>query len=189
MEKKDFRHLLCFDQICFDGIKYGLSDLYYCLGDSVLHIKNADHYQEKESKSKYPLPSGSANLKAVLESFLVNLMSYRWNFAGTPSYVSSEVFTEAEFDAMLKKGIAVMDERDLRTIKSGYNNELIKYCQAAGLNPEPEGGGAHNWTANCPSGGHHQIMISTKSNQWGCGYCKKKGGLPELRVFNSNKKP
>jgi hypothetical protein len=181
--QKVFKHFLCFDQICFDGIEYGLSDLYYCVGDSCLYIKMVDRYLRKESESKYPILPGKSSREAVLEGYLIDLLSYRHNFAGTPVYVSSDVFTEAEFEAMLNEGIARMDERDRLTRQSGSDNELIRYCESAKLSPEPDGGVPQNWSANCPSGGQHHIMISTKSNQWGCGYCRRKGGLPELKLF------
>jgi hypothetical protein len=31
-------------------------------------------------------------------------------------------------------------------------------------------------------------MISTKSNDWGCGYCKRKGDMNTLREWYENKK-
>ena len=62
-------------------------------------------------------------------------------------------------------------------------NELIRYCEAEKLYPYPEGSNLTNWYAQCPNGGKHPIMISTISNEWGCGYCRKKGNLEDLKHF------
>lgn len=67
-------------------------------------------------------------------------------------------------------------------------NELIRFCQDNKLNLRQAGSCISNWLASCPSGGNHAIMISTTSNEWGCGYCKKKGRLPELKQWVESKR-
>jgi hypothetical protein len=37
--------------------------------------------------------------------------------------------------------------------------------------------------ASCPQGRNHWIMISPSHNEFGCGYCRRKGGPEELRAF------
>jgi hypothetical protein len=37
------------------------------------------------------------------------------------------------------------------------------------------------------SGGQHHLMISTEFNEWGCGYCKKKGDINSLREWYESK--
>ena len=113
-------------------------------------------------------------------------MSYRWNFEGIPIYENSELISEESFDKMLKEGIELMDKRDELAKLLHADNELIKYCKSIQLNPEPEGNSTTNWQANCPSGGHHHIMISTKSNEWGCGYCGRKGDLYSLKEWHES---
>ena len=65
-------------------------------------------------------------------------MSERYNFVGTPYYIQSSIFTEASFAVMLKEGIRLMDEKYDLSIKLNAENELIKYCESIGLNPEPK---------------------------------------------------
>ena len=60
---------------------------------------------------------------------------------------------------------------------------ILQIAWAFGLNPRPAGHNPESWWANCPSGGNHSIMITTSANQFGCGYCRKKGGPDELRQF------
>jgi len=113
-------------------------------------------------------------------------MSYRYNFEGEPIYENSEMFSKETFEAMLVKGLALMGERERLSLNLNSDNELINYCKSVGLNPEPEGSSTSNWKANCPSGGSHKIMISTSSNEWGCGYCRKNGNINSLmQWYNS----
>lgn len=171
--EKEYKHFLRYDQLCFEDMEYGFTDLYYNISESTLYIKEHDHRNNKESEAEFPVENKNATVGVILESYLINLMSYSRNFAGTPKYESSNIFSKESFDTMLEKGIALMEEREELAIFLGADNALIKYCKSIQLNPQPEGGSATNWQANCPSGGNHHIMISTKSNEWGCGYCWK----------------
>ena len=53
--------------------------------------------------------------------------------------------------------------------------ELDLQPQAPLLNPEI-------WSARCPGTGH-QLYINASKNEFGCGYCGRKGGPKDLRVF------
>ena len=58
---------------------------------------------------------------------------------------------------------------------------LIKYLKEQGLDPTPSETNVGSWVAKCPNAQKHFIKITTKNDQWGCGYCQKKGGLQELQ--------
>ena len=60
--------------------------------------------------------------------------------------------------------------------------EIIRVARELGLIPEPAGIGPVQWYANCPGTGH-RLMITTTSDQFGCGYCRVQGGVDELRAF------
>ncbi len=185
MEQQGYSLLLCYDQDCM-LVDYGLTDLFYKVDNQSLYILRIDHQAKSENEITIPIQNKDASIRIVLEEFLVNLMSYRKNFLGTPLFDKSDVFTKKEFDAMLKKGIELMDERDELAKLSNADNELIIYCKSIQLYPEPVGSSPTNWKANCLGGNHH-IMISTKSNEWGCGYCGKKGDLNELKKWYERK--
>lgn len=61
---------------------------------------------------------------------------------------------------------------------------IIKMAKELGLDPRPAGHNDSAWMANCPQGGNHWIMISPEHNEFGCGYCRRKGGPQELRAFS-----
>jgi len=61
-------------------------------------------------------------------------------------------------------------------------SRIVQAATELHLAPEPTGGKVGNWLARCP-GTSHTIMISSTSEQFGCGYCKVKGGPEELLGF------
>ena len=182
-----YKHFLRYDQSCFDGIKYGFTDLFFNFNQTTMFIKKVDNRNNKEIELQFPIKSENTNIIDEVKSFLICIMSDRNNFAGEPVFVQSKIFSKESFDAMLQQAIILMDEKYDLAMKSNSDNELIKYCKSIGLNPEPDGSSSTNWEANCLSGGQHRLMISTKSNEWGCGYCKRKGDINSLREWYESK--
>ena len=86
---------------------------------------------------------------------------------------------------------AQVDRHRLEAIAEGERREapIVMTARALHLNPHPEGPDANGWHANCPSGRGHSIMISASSDQFGCGYCHRKGGPDELRRFHQTFHP
>lgn len=62
------------------------------------------------------------------------------------------------------------------------DSEIIKTAMRLGLNPESPTLSPGIWSARCPGTQHH-LHISPKTNTFGCGYCRRKGGVEELRIF------
>lgn len=60
---------------------------------------------------------------------------------------------------------------------------IIKMARELGLDPRPAGHDDSAWMASCPQSRNHWIMISPERNQFGCGYCRRKGGPQDLRAF------
>jgi hypothetical protein len=123
---------------------------------------------------------------SVKKEFLIDLFSYTSNCYGYPIFSHSEVITEDEFKHCLNLGIENIRKRKNQIRENGQDHPIIIYCSEQNLYPEPEDHSPDSWKANCPSGRRHYIMISTSSlssHSWGCGYCKKKGGLEELKQW------
>ena len=59
---------------------------------------------------------------------------------------------------------------------------IIRLANQLGLNPRPAGHSVSAWIADCPRRSH-TIMLSSSLNEFGCGYCRRKGGLAELEAF------
>jgi hypothetical protein len=60
---------------------------------------------------------------------------------------------------------------------------IIKMARQLGLGPCPAGHNDSSWMASCPQSRNHWIFISPSHNEFGCGYCRRKGGPEELRAF------
>ena len=59
---------------------------------------------------------------------------------------------------------------------------IITLASELGLNPRPAGHNSSAWMAACPRRSHW-IMLSPSRNEFGCGYCRRKGGPAELKAF------
>jgi hypothetical protein len=185
--KREYKHFLCYNQLSFEGVECGFTDLFFDFNQTTIFIKKVD-FRSQDIELLFPIKSEVANIIHELKEFLVTIMSDRNNFIGRPIFVESRIFSEASFNEMLEQGIMLMDEKHDLAVKLNADNELIRYCKSIGLNPEPDGRSTTTWEANCLSGGQHHIMISTKSNEWGCGYCGKKGDIHTLREWYESKK-
>jgi hypothetical protein len=59
---------------------------------------------------------------------------------------------------------------------------IIVLARRLGLRPEPAGRSPSAWYADCP-GKSHRLMVSSSANEFGCGYCRVKGGTTELEAL------
>jgi hypothetical protein len=59
---------------------------------------------------------------------------------------------------------------------------IIEVARELGLDPRPAGHNDSAWIADCPRR-THTLMLSPSLNEFGCGYCRRKGDAAELRAF------
>ncbi len=188
----EHKHLVTFEQD-FISIRCYETSLYYRFNaQNELSILKSDCYllgsSKKEKETILFTPDNSCTDDiASLKSFLIEFFSYSGNCFGYPVYSYSELFTEDEFNQLLRKGIDNINNQKNKIKESGQGHPLIRYCEEQKLYPIPFDQTAHSWRANCPSGRAHSIEISTSTGTWGCGYCAKKGGLEELKGWIDNK--
>lgn len=64
-----------------------------------------------------------------------------------------------------------------------FNSRFIDFLKEKNLNPQPHDEEKGQWIAKCPSGAKHPIMISAYFDEFGCGWCKRKGGKQELKEW------
>ncbi|MGM1053974.1 MAG: hypothetical protein ACQEXO_16535 [Pseudomonadota bacterium] len=64
---------------------------------------------------------------------------------------------------------------------------IIVLASQLGLRPEPAGKSPSAWYADCP-GKSHRLMVSSSANEFGCGYCRVKGGTAELEALVKQRK-
>lgn len=142
------------------------------------YIQLAYSYQKSnlEIKAQYKLQfdSKKKDIIFIIKQYIEANQVYN----GYPKLKDSIVFSHDEFDEIIfgiKKSKIIEKEN-----ASKKTTPLISYVRQQELNPKPTGYNENSWTASCPSGGSHFIKIVTTYDQWGCGYCKRKGGVDEL---------
>ena len=117
--------------------------------------------------------------------------------AGAPGDIDHLIATgyinKAHFRTLLERVKCYREKERLEReafSKQAYENEteIIHVARELGLNPEPAGIGPIQWYANCPGTGH-TLMITTSNDDFGCGYCRVKGGIDELRAFVAERRP
>jgi hypothetical protein len=158
----------------------GKTDLYYSISESQLTLVSKPQVgvpfiPRTDIYDITPELSG-ADVKVLITQFLTENIS---NLGyGYPWYVKSDLFTEEEFRSMVSKAESMIDNHKA---KAKLNTSILtEVCEKYKLRPEPYNDSGTSWQAQCPSGRAHWIAISTENNTWGCGYCRKKGGIPEL---------
>lgn len=63
----------------------------------------------------------------------------------------------------------------------------FRVARKLGLFPQPTGTGPDLWQARCPGAGH-PLYVNAEVNEFGCGWCRCKGGVKDLRVFVNERK-
>ena len=96
-------------------------------------------------------------------------------------YGYSILFIKKEYDAILEEMCSKKKSQQENT--KVWHTPLIQYLIEQGLAPKPTGLGPNSWVANCPNAAEHSMVLDTIVQEWGCGYCERKGKLPELKAW------
>ena len=94
------------------------------------------------------------------------------------------LLTSGELENIVGAVIDKFDRNSRAAEKEQAQHEapIIKMARELNLNPKPAGHNNIAWIADCPRRSHW-IMISPSLNEFGCGYCRRKGGPKELKEF------
>lgn len=137
---------------------------------------------------KSPIPDISNSEKEIIKKWFIGLLCHPNLFFGYPIYYESNLFSESEFKEMQDIAKITIKEREEKAIINAKDNELIRLLNEYNLSPRPSLESIYSWVANCPSKRAHSIEIDTKSNEWGCGYCRIGGDFNDLVIYMSNLK-
>ena len=116
------------------------------------------------------------------------LLQSRLHYAGAVGPYVAGLLSVAELEWVVSTfQLKLQRNRDEALARElARTSPILEAAMACG-DLRPAGHNPTAWMANCPCGGQHWIMISTESNQFGCGYCRRKGGPEELRRFIEDK--
>src|SRR3989442_5763003 len=90
---------------------------------------------------------------------------------GELSDIARAVFDEVEHNALAEE-----------TTQQRQKAQIVEVASELGLNPRPAGHNGSAWIADCPRRSH-TLMLSPSLNEFGCGYCRRKGDAAELAAF------
>jgi hypothetical protein len=167
--------LLETQETIFDASIY----LYLIDGKKLFYKTSKDgDYIESEYKLEFNL---EINKKSIY-NFVKGYCAYTIKWNGEPRFNSPGYINQEDFESIIlevKKEIKDSKKEGLKTA-----NHFTEYLKSQSLDPRPSGDNKYLWLANCPfSRGFHFMMISTETNTFGCGWCKKKGGQKALKDY------
>ena len=103
-----------------------------------------------------------------------------------PSSFMKEGFLPAEgFNELVQNLKDELDQHaeQARSLKS----DIIMAAEELGLHPQADGRSPKSWRASCPTHPGHPIYIDAEKNIFGCPWCRRKGGVEELRAFHKER--
>jgi|TARA_R110000796_G_scaffold39386_1_gene98306 hypothetical protein len=148
------------------------------------------HYQVDDSnkleKTRYSVKSGDyLNEKEVIDIITMQFESTRL-YNGLPRFGSSGFLTEEGFNKIISGIKSELDKNN--DLANAFATPFINYLESQSLRPNPSGNNKYSWLSDCPFSFHgHYMMVSTKENTFGCGWCKKKGSQKDLENYFKNK--
>lgn len=90
-------------------------------------------------------------------------------------YKTSQVFTTHDWERMSAQWVQ-------KTV-SKFTTPFIEFLKENSLFPRPYDQQRGLWTASCPNVAKHPLMLNVFQEKFGCGWCRKKGGLEELKEW------
>lgn len=113
------------------------------------------------------------------------LVRSRWPHEEAREIVTLGLIGVDLWDAELARfhALTLFNREAAQTSEAAKTSRVLEMAKSLGLNPQPHGNGSHNWVARCPRRDIHPLLISTKSDEWGCPYCAKNGSADDLKVF------
>ena len=170
--------------------------LFYTLNDGSEQLWAGEH--DDEGPPQLSLDDDSMlKLKQVAEislddgppagpvHLLRQLIFSRIGLSWTAGLVTEGMITQESYDSLLER-IETELEANSQEARE-HIPEIVRVAEILELYPRPRGTSPHHWVANCP-GTNHQIMIGGDTETFGCGYCRRKGTVEELRQFVKERK-
>lgn len=155
------------------------------------YLKNEDGYLKLYTTNDNNKEFHDCNVSLIINDSLSKrdviklLENYfeKWRiYNGLPRFRKEGLLDEKEFYAIINNIKEKRDHYMRRAME--LKTPFIDYLKKVNLDPIPDGENEHQWLAKCPySKGKHHMMVSTKNDTYGCGWCKKKGSQSDLENY------
>ena len=124
--------------------------------------------------------SGNGVADTACQELLTTLIKSRAGFCWPRKFISAGTMTKVTFDQMIR---SIENELEAKTKITEKNKpEIAHVAEELGLYTRPDGKTNNHWRATCP-GTNHSLQLQSPKNVFFCGYCKRRGGIDELRSF------
>ena len=178
-------------------------DVNYCILDSnseaaflvrgarnELWITYPNHYQLKDLRRKRIVAQDEGVLVAAMSEaakiLIEALVEARALYAGPDAFLAAGLLNKQAFTLIIE---SVERRRYAHKQEAMHFVEtpIVIAARECGLNPNPSGTSGTAWLAQCP-GTNHFLMIGGASGDFGCGWCKRRGGIDELHAFAAERR-
>ena len=113
------------------------------------------------------------------------LFRSRIGFEWPSSFIFGGIIKKAAYDKIVGD---IERELDANTSNAREDEaEIVVAARDLDLSPTPGGLTPNHWLARCPET-NHNLHIDAADNEFGCGWCKRKGGPDELRLFREDRR-
>lgn len=123
----------------------------------------------------------AATVDDAVDTLVDAFIRARCGFEWPTHFIKEGLLKRVRFEE-IRDAIKAEIEAHRSAALADVDSPIVATARRLRLNPEPAGQGPHAWYANCP-GGQHRLHVNSKKAAWGCGYCQRKGGIPELEAF------
>jgi hypothetical protein len=118
-------------------------------------------------------------------NLLDRLFYARLGFNWPEEFIAGGIVNKSAFDSLVGRIEHELEDNAQKARET--ETEIIKVARELGLSPKPTGTGPTYWWARCPETNHH-LYINAAEDSFGCGWCKRKGAVEELRAFVRERK-
>ncbi|MBC8549742.1 MAG: hypothetical protein H8D23_08825 [Candidatus Brocadiales bacterium] len=106
-------------------------------------------------------------------------------FYSPVKFLAGGLLLRSDYEKIKQRQNATM--RRNQEVASKQRTKIIEFATELGLHPQPPLLNSEIWSAQCPGTGH-QLYINARKNEFGCGYCCRKGGPKDLRAFVASRR-
>lgn len=117
----------------------------------------------------------------LMERFIRAKNGFEWPVG----FVAPGIVDKSAFELLLGRIENELAENARKARET--ETEIIWTARELGLSPKPAGIGPQFWWARCPET-NHSLYINAAENSFGCGWCKRKGNVEDLRAFVMERK-
>ncbi|MBT4362190.1 MAG: hypothetical protein HOD11_14615 [Candidatus Marinimicrobia bacterium] len=106
-------------------------------------------------------------------------------FYSPVKFLAGGLIARSDYEEIIQRQKATI--RRNQEVASKWETKIIRVATQLGLHPQPPLLNPEIWSAQCP-GTAHQLYINARKNEFGCGYCCRKGGPTDLRAFVTSRR-